>query len=307
MSGPLLGMVLVLTLLAFVAWTGYRVVPVGGTILVLAGAGLLLQPTLSWQFGNEFSTVLGAAVLAIPFGKGRGVAGIYGNGVLTAVVFAVLTFGGSLFAPVEPIARVALLALTLLLVLIAVHQTGENWLMTKAAGPAFLSVRRLWRTGLVIAAAGVVGQAGSSLMPTAELALTLVLFSFADIVAGAMISGFAIVLGRTRPFALAWAQRWSSARRRAIADLTMLIAAMVGTLASLGVASVRTLPAPVGVALLLTGVGGLVAAGNTLVRIRDHVADHRFVAPPSPRSALRRLAASKPVYRLLPGVSREDE
>ncbi|MBB5801344.1 hypothetical protein F4560_001112 [Saccharothrix ecbatanensis] len=304
-----LGTSVVLMLLAFVGLTGYRVALVGGTCLALASGGLLLQKAVGWMpadqvepLSYQFGTVVAVAVVAIPFGLRRDVAG-----AVTAAMFAVVTFGCRLFADITAVARIGLMALTLLLVLIAVHVVGEQWMMIKAAGGAFLSVRRVWRSGMVIASVGLLGTAASGLMPEVWLALGLVFLRYAGIMAAIQLAGFAIILVRNGAFARAWVKRWSSTRRRATADLVRWIAASVGALMLLGVSAFVQPPAPVSIALLVGGVACLTAAGTMLRRILDHAAHHRYIIelPVSPRSALRGLVASEPVYRLLPGISRE--
>ncbi|MDQ7908742.1 hypothetical protein RB614_29845 [Phytohabitans sp. ZYX-F-186] len=312
-----LGVLLVLTLLAFVGWTGYRAALVGGACLVLAGGGLALQEMVRWMPADQaelltyqFGTVAVAAVVAIPFGMRRFIIHGYAS-VFTAGVFAAVSFGILLFAELSPFTRVVVEASMTILVLIAADIVGSVWLSRRAADGTHIPIRRLWRSCMLIALAGILANAVGGTTPWLWLALGSLFLSIVCFATAVQLAIFTVILVRNGPYARAWAVRSSRTRRATTVDLLVCVAAAAGALTlvcvALALPEVVQPPAPVVIALLVGGVACIIAGGQTLVRVLDRAAYHKFhpEAPASPRvaSALRGLARSEPVYRLLPGIA----
>nr|WTB32609.1 hypothetical protein OG781_26835 [Streptomyces sp. NBC_00830] len=300
-------------LLAFVAWTGFRVALLGGTCLVLAGGGLFFQETAGWMPADQvelltyrLGIVVVAAVVAIPFGLRHPHDGF--SGVVMAIVFAVVSFAILQFVELIPLMRIVLGALTALLILIGVHIFGQLWVLPCAAAGTYLPIRRMWRWSMLIASAGILVIAVGGMMPQLWLAISLLFLSFAGFMVALQLAGFAVILARKGPFAQAWAKPSSRTRRAVTIDLVVGVVANVGALMLLGVPQVVGSPAPVTAVLLVAGVACVVGSCVTLRRLLDRAAYHQFrlETPTTPQvaSALRGLVESEPVYRLLPGIAR---
>ncbi|MBT3152642.1 hypothetical protein HTV45_17475 [Streptomyces sp. CHD11] len=313
MSGTSLGTSLLLTVLAFVAWTGYRVASFGGMCLVLAGGGLVLQEMVGWMpaehvelLVGQFGVVAVAAVVAIPFGLRRHHDGF--SGMVTAVVFAVVSVGILLFTEPAPFLRIVPAASAAVLMLIAVHVLGQLSVLPRAAAGTYLPVRRMWRWSMLTASAGILVGAAGGMMPQPWLALSLLFLGFAGLAVALQLAAFTFILVRNGAFAQAWAKPWSPTRRAATVDLVVWVAVDVGALVMLGVPLVVRSPAPVTAALLVAGSACVVTGGVTLRRMLDRAAHHRrhreTPANLPAASALRELMESEPVYRLLPGIAR---
>ncbi|GAB3976802.1 hypothetical protein [Plantactinospora veratri] len=151
MSGTSLGIGFVLVLLAFVGWTGYRAASVGGTCLLLAGVGLVLEEAVGWMPADQeavltyqLGVVVVAAAVAIPFGLRRRLDGA--GGIVVALVFALTSLAASRFADPDSALRIVLGALTAALVLIALHILADLWVLRPyVAVGTYLPIRRLCR------------------------------------------------------------------------------------------------------------------------------------------------------------------